>query len=158
MELAGFVLSTEPQPESSTTECLTGNSGGYEKALALTFLRLLECPELLLSSSMEFLWRRMEQLLVEQPLTIATKDLKRILQVTVLTLRRQYSLPVSRIEIIAGSHPQLAAQAVVDRLLPILLSKPIHTNNPAETDGQAMVVMELWDNYFQQKVGAFLRV
>ena len=126
---------------TTTTTTTAGHTNtNYENSLCLTFLRGLEFPELL--GMADTLWHELERRLSRDD----HRDLQQMLRAAVLTLRKQYLLPI--VDVVGLGHPsehqpnqsrhqrqRAGAHAIVQRLLPLLLLGTATTKDP-------------WDGFF----------
>lgn len=142
LQLADLVLSPSLSHHTIST------ASGYESTLTLTILRALDFPNQLLQAT--FLWDAVAQRIQQCQQDRSHMDLKRTLQAAVLTLRQQHMLHAAQ----GSSMKQQGAQAIVDRLLPLLLNAPsngTHQQGPRTTKARQL---DPWDGFFLRQIGS----
>jgi hypothetical protein len=139
LQLAELILS------SSLEQQTTSNASGYESTLTLTFLRALDFPHQLLCAGR--VWEAVAQRIQQCHKDRSHMDLKRTLQAAVLTLRHQHMLFAGG----GGSLKQQGAQAIVDRLLPMLLYVPPSGTHEGTATGRTV---DAWDGFFLRQLGS----
>lgn len=146
LQLTNIVLSS---PACSNRALLDSSSNAsYESTLTLSFLRALSFPDQLIDATR--LWDAMEHRIVDHPdRTGRNVDLKRVLQATVLTLRKEYSL---NHESATSHHWQEGIRAVVERLLALLLMEDSMGNKHSQPE-QVVTNRNGWDNFFVRQQG-----